>query len=187
MNSTRIDDLIAALSATVSRRAAVRAIGATTAIALAAIAGRDGVAKTNKNKKKKRKKRTASPGVCPSGTLVGTVAVPANGTSVTTVPLNQGQRYRLRATGFWSTNAEFGNDAYAAFKLTAPGTPTTVFQGTRLGLSVAGGSPDLWGSYNSNHVYEREVTGQGAALSLRFTDPVTSDNAGTLTVDVICV
>jgi hypothetical protein len=56
----------------------------------------------------------------------------------------------------------------------------------RLGLSVDGGSPDQWGSYNRDHIYELELTSEGAPLSLKFTDPAPADNAGTLTVEVSC-
>jgi hypothetical protein len=103
-----------------------------------------------------------------------------------TPTLKRGQRYQLRAIGFWSTNASFGNDAFAAFPFANPNAPETVFQGVRLGLSVDGSSPDQWGSYHLDHIYEREVTGEGAPLSLRFTDPLSADNTGTLTVEVSC-
>ena len=67
-----------------------------------------------------------------------------------------------------------------------PNASVTTAGAVRLGLSVDGGSPDLWGSYTTTHLYEREVTGQGAALSLRYTDPIVTDNSGSLLVDVFC-
>jgi hypothetical protein len=146
-----------------------------------------------RKKPKKCKKcgpcRSCKKGKCkpkPNGTSIGSVSVPASGAAVSTPVLAQGQRYRLRATGFWKTNATHGNDAYAAFNIGAPDVPVLTFQGVRLGLSVDGGSPDQWGSYTTSHIYEREVTGQGTALSLRYTDPVTADNSGSLLVEVIC-
>ena len=56
----------------------------------------------------------------------------------------------------------------------------------RLGLSVDGGSADVWGSYTIGHVYEREVVGQGRALSLRMTDVIHADNSGSVLVEVLC-
>jgi hypothetical protein len=58
--------------------------------------------------------------------------------------------------------------------------------GVLLGLSVDGGSPVQWGCYNSDHLHEPELTGEGAQLSLKFTDPAAADNAGTLTVEISC-
>jgi hypothetical protein len=124
--------------------------------------------------------------VCQPGTAAGSVLVPATGVAVSTPVLVAGQRYRLRATGFWATNATFGNDAFAAFLFATPAKPETTFNGVRLGLSVNGDSPDLWGAYNLGHVYEREVVGAGAALSLRYTDPVPADNSGSVTVEIVC-
>jgi hypothetical protein len=61
-----------------------------------------------------------------------------------------------------------------------------VFEGVRLGLLVNEGSPDLWGKYNPDHIYVRQVTGDGAALTLAFSDKDHDDNAGSLIVDVFC-
>ena len=127
---------------------------------------------------------------CPPGSSVGAVSVPATGGTVSTPVLASGQKYRLRATGFWITNATHGNDATADFLLANPADLANVvkiFNGVRLGLSVDGGSPDVWGEYNVAHTYEREVTGTGAALTLKYTDPITTDNSGSLSVEVFCV
>jgi hypothetical protein len=131
-------------------------------------------------------KKPKKPKTCPKGKLFATVSVPARGATVSTPNLRQGQRFRLRAVGVWATNASDSQDAFAAFQNTDPSQTTTVVGGVRVGLSVDGGSPDQWGSYNQNHVYERRVVGQGASLSLRNTDPVPGDNAGSLIVDVFC-
>ena len=185
MDTTSFDRLVASLGATSSRRGAVKVLGLAAGGGLAGAFGRGAAAA--KRRKKKRKPPANTPGdLCPPGTLVKSVNVPADGTTAFTPNLVPGQPYRLRAVGYWSTNAEYGNDAFAAFKFGAPGLAVTEFEGTRLGLSVDYGSPDDWGRYTANHVYERVVTGRGAALSLRFTDPVTADNAGVLTVDVFC-
>jgi hypothetical protein len=145
--------------------------------------------------KKKRKK--AQPGqqdgqngqngqTRPTGQQLRIVSVPSSGSTVSTPALAAGQRYRLRASGFWHTNPQYGNDAFAAFPFADPNAPGTTYQSVRLGLSVDGGSPDQWGSYTTSHIYERQIIGQGAALSLRFTDPVPDDNSGSLLVEVFC-
>jgi hypothetical protein len=105
---------------------------------------------------------------------------------VSTPVLAQGQRYRLRASGFWSSNATHGQDAFADFEFANPAAVVTTFEGVRLGLSIDGGSADVWGSYSTGHVYEREVVGQGAALSLRCSDKVHTDNSGSVLVEVLC-
>jgi hypothetical protein len=123
---------------------------------------------------------------CQPGKSFATISVPANGSTATSPNLQRGQSYRLRATGFWNTNAQFGNDAFAAFPFANPNAPELTFQGVRLGLSVNGGSPDQWGSYNSGHTYEQVITGQGQGATFRFTDPQTNDNSGSLTVTIEC-
>jgi hypothetical protein len=150
-----------------------------------------------RNKKKRKKRKKAQPvqqneqneqngQACPSGQQLRIVSVPSSGSTVSTPVLAAGQRYRLRASSFWNTNPEYGNDAFAAFPFANPSAPETTYQNVRLGLSVDGGSPDQWGSYNAAHIYELQVTGQGAALSLRFTDPVPADNSGSLLVEIFC-
>ncbi len=139
-----------------------------------------------KRKGRKRGKGRGQQAVCQPGTQVGAVSVPATGATVNTPVLVAGQRYRLRASGFWNTNATDGNDAVAAFPFANPNAPVLTTGGVRVGLAVDGGSPDLWGSYSTTHLYEREIIGQGAALSLRYTDPIVTDNSGSLLVDVFC-
>jgi rhodanese-related sulfurtransferase len=67
-----------------------------------------------------------------------------------------------------------------------PTKVVTTFQGVRLGLSVDGGSADVWGSYTTSHVYEHEVIGQGRTLALRMTDVVFTDNSASVLVEVLC-
>ena len=143
-------------------------------------------AKRKRNKRKKHTTPQPSQTTCQSGTQLGAVSVPATGDKVNTPVLVAGQRYRLRASGFWNTNATDGNDAVAAFAFATPNAPVTVAGGVRVGLSVDDGSPDFWGSYTTTHLYEREVIGQGKALSLHYVDPITADNSGSLLVDVFC-
>jgi hypothetical protein len=164
-----------------SRRHVIKWLGGIGAAGLIAVAGHDVADAKRKKKKNKQKTQTCTP-----GTSIGSVTVPATGTAVNTPVLNAGQNYRLRATGFWTSNATHGQDAFADFELANPTKVVTTFQGTRLGLAVNGGNVDGWGSYNTNHVYERTQAGQGTAISLAMSDVVFTDNSGSVTVDIFC-
>jgi hypothetical protein len=169
-----------------TRRGFVRLLGGTAALGAVAAATRVEPAAAKRKRRRKKKKKQVTPLTCQPGTQVGAVSVPATGATVTTPVLLAGQRYRLRASGFWSSNATHGQDAFADFEFANPNAVVTTFQGVRLGLSVDGGNIDQWGTYNTNHVYEREVVGQGAALSLRCSDLVHSDNSGAVLVEILC-
>src|SRR5829696_291520 len=172
-----------------TRRNFVRFLGGAAAMgAVVAVAHAEPADAKRKKRKKKPKPQPTQPTpptapVCQNAA----VSVPATGAKVSTPILIAGQRYRLRASGFWNTNATDGNDAAAAFPFANPNAPVTVAGGVRVGLSVDGGSPDFWGSYTTTHIYEREVIGQGKALSLHYVDPITADNSGSLLVDVFCI
>lgn len=186
MDRSRLDSLAASLGNTSPRRQIVRLLAGGAATGLVGMTMVGSADAKKKKKKKNKKQKTPQNTQCPTGSRFGTVSVPATGATVTTPVLINGQRYRLRATGFWSTNALAGNDAFAAFNFATPQTPIKEFQGVRLGLSVDGGSPEQWGVYNPDHIYEMDVTGRGAPLTLRYTDPIPSDNSGTLVVDITC-
>jgi len=181
LDPNRFDGLATKVGEISSRRQVVKWLGGIGAASLVAVAGHS---TADAKKKKKNKKQKAN--TCPPGKSVGSVTVPANGTAVNTPVLNAGQNYRLRATGFWTSNATHGQDAFADFELANPTTVVTTFQGTRLGLAVNGGNIDGWGSYNTNHVYERTLAGQGTAVSLAMSDVVFTDNSGSVTVDIFC-
>lgn len=189
MDFSRFESLAATLDNTSPRRQIAKLLAggaATGLVGMTMVSTADAKKKKRKNKKNKKQKPLPPGTQCPTGSRIGTVSVPATGATVTSPVLINGQRYRLRATGSWSTNAQHGNDAFAAFLLTTPQTPIKEFQGVRLGLSVDGGSPEQWGVYNPDHIYEMDVTGRGAPVTLRYTDPIPSDNSGTLVVDITC-
>jgi hypothetical protein len=194
MQSPVIDGIARELGAVTTRRSMVRLLGGAAAMSAVAVIARGEAAeakrKGRKNGKRKKKKTTPTTQtpqtICQSGSQVGAVSVPGTGASVSTPVLVQGQRYRLRASGFWSSNATHGQDAFADFEFANPNAVVTTFEGVRLGLSIDGGSADVWGSYSIGHVYEREVVGQGAALSLRCSDQVHTDNSGSVLVEVLC-
>jgi hypothetical protein len=200
MKTVTFDGIARELGQMSTRRSVFRLLGGATAASAVAILGLNESASAKRKGKggakggKKKRPKPGKPGrgqgqqqaVCQPGASAGSVLVPATGVAVASPVLVAGQRYRLRATGFWATNATHGNDAFAAFAFATPNTPVTTFQGVRLGLAVNGDSPDRWGSYNAGHVYEQEVVGQGIALSLRYTDPIPADNSGSLTVEILC-
>ena len=174
-----------------TRRNFVRLLGGAAAMGAVAVVsrGESVEAKRKRNKKNRKRKKNGNqqtPQTCQVGTQVGAVSVPATGTTVNTPVLTQGQRYRLRASGFWNSNATHGQDAFADFEVATPTTFVTTFQGVRLGLAVDGGSADVWGSYTTSHVYEQVVVGQGRALALGMTDLVFTDNSGSVLVEVLC-
>jgi hypothetical protein len=185
MKVSVIDAITRDLGEVATRRHFVRLLGGGAALGAVVVTtqAEPAAAKRKRRKKGNNKKKQA---ICRPGSQLGAVSVPATGATVTTPVLLQGQRYRLRASGFWLSNATHGQDAFADFEIAAPTKVVTTFQGVRLGLSVDGGNTDLWGSYTTNHVYEREVVGQGAALSLRCSDVVHADNSGAVLVEILC-
>jgi len=183
VGTERIDEIAAAIGGPGGRRGVLRLLGGAALAALggAALGKPAARAAEGPAAAARRKKR------CRPGKRVATVVVPANGeVAISPVVLRQGQRYRLRAVGFWSTNATRGVDAYADFALANNGDVVREFQGVRLGLEVDGGSPELWGPYNPSHVYERRVVGPGRVIAFRHADVVHADNAGRLDVDIFC-
>ncbi|HEU5430158.1 MAG TPA: hypothetical protein VFU81_00765 [Thermomicrobiales bacterium] len=178
MDARRFDDILAALGRSASRRRALALLGGA---ALGGVVRRADVGAAARRKHNHRKPQTCRP-----GKRLAFVVVPPGGEAVVTPPLLKGQRYNLRATGFWLTNATFGNDAAAAFPLDDPFSPEFTFEGVRLGLAVDGRSPDQWGSYNTGHEYQLQVTGRGRPLTLRFTDPHPQDNSSTVEVEITC-
>ena len=185
MPESGIEEITRELGAVSTRRRVLRLLGGAAAMGAVAVVSR-GEATEAKRKRGKKTGKGQQQAVCPPGRQFGAVSVPGTGATVTTPVLVAGQRYRLRASGFWSTNATRGLDAFADFAFADPTTPVTIFEGVRLGLSVDGGSADLWGSYTTGHVYEREVVGQGVALSLRCSDLIHTDNSGSVLVEVLC-
>lgn len=185
MSMPNFDRMTSEIESVSTRRGLLRIMGGAAAVGtLVAIGGTSVDAK--RKGKGKGKGKTKKQVICQPGQTIGSVSVPATGTTVSTPILVAGQRYRLRASGFWSSNATHGQDAFADFAFATPATPVTTFQGVRLGLEVDGGSPDLWGSYSTGHVYEREIVGQGRAVTLRCSDVVFTDNSGTVLVDIFC-
>ena len=148
VNSQKLTNVAGALHTTQPRRGVLRMLGVAalgaSGVSVLAQERSDARKKPNRNNKKR----------CKPGKSVANVQVPANGSIVTSPTLKKGQQYRLRANGFWNTNAQYGNDAFASFQFANPTTPVLTFQNVRIGLSVNGGSPDQWG-VTTAHMYEQ--------------------------------
>jgi hypothetical protein len=123
---------------------------------------------------------------CQPGKRIAYLAVPADGSAVLTPVLERGQPYILRASGYWSTNGDDMNDAVAAFPFANPREPVFFHNGIRLGLSVNGESPDIWGPYDLSHTYTTRWIGEGKRVSLWMLDSFYIDNARLLNVEVLC-
>jgi hypothetical protein len=191
---TPIDYTAKALANGANRRSVMRGLVA----GLLATAG-GGIA-TNALAKKKRRKKKGTPqpkpdprpqGACSEVTTVTFLSVPADGSIVETPVLKKGQIYHLRADGWWGHGGEYANDAYARFRFAAPSEHTLFENGVRLGLSVNGNSPDLWGnspdSYDPSHRYTMALVGKDAPATLRMLDSDYSENHRLLTVEVVCI
>ena len=202
-----IDQVARSLAVGPSRRTMVRGL----ATGLIAVTG-GGIAsdtlarKRRKNKKnKKRGKKTPEsqpipipdPGprsACSEVTSIAFISVPSNGTVVETPILENGQIYHLRAEGWWAQGGEYANDAYARYRYHAKNEYNLSENGVRLGISVNGHSPDLWGhsadpaeNYNLAHEYTMALVGKGAPVTLRVQDSNYNDNGRDLYVEVFCI
>ena len=188
MKAPVFDTIARDLGTVSTRRSFVRLLGGAAAMgAVVAVAQADPADAKRRRKRNKKKARPRRPRRRSARRHAGWRGECAGHRGEGQHPvLVAGQRYRLRASGFWNTNATDGNDAVAAFAFATPNAPVTVAGGVRVGLAVDDGSPDLWGSYTTTHLYEMTVTGQGKALSLHYVDPITADNSGSLLVDVFC-
>jgi hypothetical protein len=173
---------LTAFAASAGRRQLLRLFFGAAAGGLSIAAGQAEAGKKEKRKNKIKKRKDQ----CKPGTRLASIEVPADGSSVSTPRLEDGREYRLLAVGSWRTNDRDRNDAYAAYFPLSRFDPILEFAGVRVGLAVDDGSPDIWGDYNPNHLYEIWVTGKGDGLSLHYTDPAPADNSGTLLVEVYC-
>ncbi|HZO16615.1 MAG TPA: hypothetical protein VFB62_25240 [Polyangiaceae bacterium] len=133
----------------------------------------------------------ASEGGAPSmrWVVVDTLTVHCpGGDAVSSVTLNNGEKYKLRASGQCTCTGTTGCDA-EWLDFNAPqtiafsndvdmgiGIDDPVFDLTRL--------PD-WGAYMADHMYEADWTGIGAPITANFHDPDTSNNTGQLTLEIL--
>lgn len=183
MDSHKFDRIVATLESPWDRRSALRVMG----LAALGAVSLNHIAQGDAGARRRKKKKNAGTNVCAPGKTFATVTVPANGRTANSPALTKGQRYLLRASGFWNANAQYGNDACAAFPFANPNAPEFTYRNLRLGLLVNSIPPGAWGNYNTRHVYEQLVTGDGLALAFRNLDPVPEDNSGSITVTIECL
>jgi hypothetical protein len=123
-----------------------------------------------KSKGKDKGKQHGKSG-CGHGKALDRVKVPHDGTTVQTAELEAGKSYRIRVsgqvTGTTSLLTPIAIDAGYIYRLDSdPSLALDVYGDADMGLSVDGAAA-TWGDYAADHVYEREIVGQGQRLSLR--------------------
>jgi len=135
--------------------------------------------------------------VCCSDTLLETIVVPVDGSSVTsTTILANGVTYDIRASGTFRIGGPgdgLGDAEYADFS----NPPASVFSrcfydpnGLDFGLVInnqVNGNEKFpnWGPYSPTHVYSIAFPGAGAPITFSYFDCPTTDNSGSLTVDIL--
>jgi hypothetical protein len=126
---------------------------------------------------------------CCVGERLETVVVPADGSMVTTTTRTRpGQQFRFRASGTFA-NGETRCDAEFCFN---PNNLQELFDrcgdrpiGTDLGI-VVNNVKASWGDvFRLDHTYEIDLFVFGEEITLRYTDCASSDNIGSLTVEII--
>ena len=197
---TTFDHTVKAFAGHRSRRAVVRGLAAGLLAAASGGFASDTLAKKRKRKRKKgtsKSQPTPDPkpqSVCSEVTSIALINVPSDGSIVETPVLKKGQIYHLRAEGWWAQGGEYANDAYARYRYHAENEYNLSENGVRLGISVNGQSPDLWGpsadpaeNYNLGHTYTMALVGKDAPVTLRVQDSNYHDNSRDLYVEVVCI
>jgi hypothetical protein len=178
MERQATNQIAAILTGATTRRGALRllAAAAMTGAGSAAFATKIEAKKPknngkNKGKGKGKDKQHGKSG-CGRGRALDQVKVPHDGTTVQTATLEAGKSYRIRVsgqvTGTTSLLAPIGIDAGYIYRTDGNRAPALdVYGDADMGLSVDGVAAS-WGDYAANHVYEREIVGQGERVSLRL-------------------
>jgi hypothetical protein len=183
LDSHQFDRIVATLETSLDRRGALRVFG----LAALGAVSMNRLVQEDAGARRRKKKKATNTKICTPGKTIATLKVPSNGVTVNSPALTKGQRYRVQASGFWNANAQYGNDACAAFPFANPNAPEFTYRNLRLGLLMNSIPPGAWGNYNTQHVYEQLFTGDGLALAFRNLDPVVEDNSGFITVTIECV
>ena len=171
-----------------------------------------GSADSNARNKKSSRKKKSGKGIC-GDKRHARVHVPHDGPGVYTKTLEAGKQYRLRASGYVSGYGPLlpsaGVDAGYLFRPDGdPSLARDVYAGIDFGLSIDGAAA-TWGAHQTDHVYTREIVGEGQELALRMItkaeESLTPTNqgqpstrreieinplltlSGSLTVEILCV
>lgn len=127
----------------------------------------------------------------PSWVVVETLTVPANGVQVTsTLALDAGVTYRLRASGTWVIQNNIGNGTRADAEWWNFEDLQDGVIGVDVGLAINDTSNDAirtpkWGPYNPSHVYEVDWVGDGQPIVAMMHDGNYANNTGSLTLDIL--
>lgn len=136
--------------------------------------------------------------VCPASRAFPTLLVPADGTIVRTPTLVRGQRYRLHAAGFVSSNvaARLGVWAIDAGYLFAVRDGGLTQHADRLdegpiGVVIVSGaradSTATWGAYVPTHRYQCDIGGDDQPVVLQLVIPAAWRAInGRVTVQIVC-
>lgn len=171
MDSERTTGITSLLTVSSTRRGALRFLAgiALSGTALAAIGGEE-VDARKKRKGRDKDKDNKGQGRCGRDRRLAKLNVPHDGSIVYTPVLENGRRYRLRVSGFASGTSFFtpiGIDAGYIFRRDGQPPALDSYGDVDMGLSVDGAAAS-WGAYAANHVYEKNVVGQGERLALRL-------------------
>ena len=121
--------------------------------------------------------------------VVDTLSVPSDGTAVvSTVVLDLGATYRLRASGTVVTNPSNNWRADAEYYDFATQSDTTL--GVDIGIAVDDPIVDenrspRWGPYNADHIYTVTMIGEGAPIVASYHDGNFSNNSGSFTLQIL--
>jgi hypothetical protein len=136
-------------------------------------------------------------GGMPGWTVVETLTVPSDGSVVTSnTVLQNGVDYHLRASGTFNMNTNQNvNDSWMADAeyYDFSNLPTSAKDhALTYDIGIAVDDPVIdttktpsWGAFEATHVYEIVFTGAGATIAVNFHDQVTSDNDGSLTLEIL--
>lgn len=127
----------------------------------------------------------------PTWVVIDTLVVPVNGLTVlSTVSLQSGVGYRLRASGTFVIQSPLGTQGDAEWWDFTNLMDGVV--GVDVGIAVndtlvdATRTPD-WGPYAPTHVYEIAWTGDGQQIVAQLHDGNFSNNTGSLTLEILAL
>jgi hypothetical protein len=121
--------------------------------------------------------------------VVDTLTVACTGgDEESSVSLNSGEVYRLRASGECTCTGATGCDA-EWLDFVSPQT-LAFSNDVDMGIGINDASFDLvrlpdWGAYQPTHEYEVDWTGEGDQIIANFHDPDVGNNTGSLTLEIL--
>ncbi len=125
--------------------------------------------------------------------VVESFQVPVNGSAVaSTTVLNSGEIYRLRVSGTFiiSTGSNLDGDAEYYDFGNLPSSVKDTVPGVDNGIGIDDSIVDSnktpkWGPFSANHSYMIDFSGKGQTISANLHDGNYSNNAGSLTLEIL--